>query len=54
MAIDLIELQKRTDKAIQDYEQLPKCKCDKFFTSKGYHTNGCKYAIEFNKLINNL
>ena len=32
-------------------KELPKCKCDKYFASKGYHNNGCKYAIEFNKQI---
>lgn len=31
-------------------KELPKCKCDKYLASKGFHNNGCKYAIEFNKL----
>jgi len=32
---------------------LPKCRCDKFLVSRGFHNNGCKYAIEFNKQLNN-
>lgn len=23
--------------------KIPKCKCDKFFASRGYHFNGCKF-----------
>lgn len=49
MTIDLKKLQKRIDKVIEEYKQLPKCKCDKYFKDKGYHDNGCSYAIEYNK-----
>ena len=30
-------------------KELPKCKCDKYLASKGFHNNGCKYAITYNK-----
>lgn len=30
---------------------LPKCKCDKYIVSKGYHFSWCKYAIESNKKL---
>ena len=33
-----------------EIKELSKCKCDKYLASKGFHNNGCKYAIEFNKL----
>lgn len=34
-------------------DNLPKCKCDKLFTKYNYHSNGCKYAIEYNKRLMN-
>tara|TARA_R110000772_G_scaffold62278_1_gene140074 strand:- start:637 stop:777 length:141 start_codon:yes stop_codon:yes gene_type:complete len=30
-----------------------KCRCDKYFKSKGYHNNGCKYAIKYNETLIN-
>lgn len=29
---------------------IPKCKCDKFFASKGYHDNGCAVLEYYNKI----
>ena len=31
--------------------ELPKCRCDKYLASKGFHNNGCKYAIQYNKIF---
>lgn len=36
-----------------EIKELPKCRCDKYLAFKGYHYNGCKYAIETNKTIIN-
>ena len=30
---------------------LPKCRCDEYLASKGFHENSCKYAIAFNKAL---
>lgn len=50
-------MSRKQNKAFQHFKnrkKLPKCRCDKFLASKGFHNNDCKYAIAYNKQLNKL